>query len=134
MATIGLEIYHIFRIVSFKTNIFPSDVIETAKILNIRITNYGLGVPEKNISEGDHHRTEYIEVEAEDDIIKIEEDIAEDNRPGTFNSESCNGKRRETLKLRSGQMREAYIKVCGIFHGMCGDVLNNSYSLYYYHY
>ena len=92
-----------FEIVSFKTNISPSDVIETAKILNIRITNYGLGIPEKNISEGDHHITEYFEVEDEDDIIKM--DDAGDNGPGTFNSDSSNGKRREKLKLRSGQMR-----------------------------
>ena len=88
----------IFLIVSFKTNISPSDVIETAKILNIRITNYGLGIPEKNIREGDHHSTEYFEVEDEDDIIKM--DDAGDNGPGTFNSGSSSGKRRETLKLR----------------------------------
>ena len=67
--------------------------------MNIRITNYGLGIPEKNISEGDHHSTEYFEVEDEDDIIKMDED-AEDNGPGTFYSETSNWERRETLKLR----------------------------------
>ena len=89
-----------YRIVSFKTNIFPSDVLETAKILNIRFTNYDLGIPEKENSEGDRHSTEYYEVEDEEDIIKIEDDDDEDNGPCTSSSESSSGKRREKLKLR----------------------------------
>ena len=39
------------KFVSFETNIFPSDVLETAKI---RTTNFDLGIPKKDISEGDH--------------------------------------------------------------------------------
>ena len=72
------------KFVSFETNIFPSDVRETAKI---RFTNYDLGVSKRENSEGDHHRTEYFEADDNKDLIKIEEDDAED-------------KRQEKLKLR----------------------------------
>ena len=78
----------------------PSDVLETAKILNIRFANYDLGIPKKKTSQGDHHSTEYIEVKDEEDIIKIEDDDDEDNGPCTSSSESSSGKRREKLKLR----------------------------------
>ena len=44
---------------------------------------------------------EYFEADDNKDLIKKEvEDGTEDNGPGTFNSESSSGKRRETLKLR----------------------------------
>ena len=87
------------KVVSFKINILPSDVLETAKILNIRLTNYDLGIPMKKTGEEDHHSAEYIEVKDEEDIIKIEDDDDEDG-PCTSNSQSSSGKRREKLKLR----------------------------------
>ena len=79
-------------IVSFETNIFPSDVLETAKI---RTTNYDLGVSKIENSEGDHHRTDYFEADDNKDIIKMEED-----RLSTSNSVGSSGKRQEKLKLR----------------------------------
>ena len=85
------------KFVSFETNIFPSDVRETAKI---RITNYDLGVSKRENSEGDHHRTEYFEAGDDKDIMKIEEDDASNNRLSTFNSLSSSRKRQEKLKLR----------------------------------
>ena len=56
----------------------------------------------KNIlkSEYDHQSAEYFEADDNKDLIKKEEDDTEDIGPGTFNSESSSGKRRETLKLR----------------------------------
>ena len=48
--------------------------------------NYDLGIPKKEISEGDHHCTEYFETDDNKDLIKKEEDDAEDNGPGTFNT------------------------------------------------
>ena len=75
--------WKLYKVVNFE-NIFPSDVRETAKI---RFTNYDLGVSKRENSEGDHHRTEYFEADDNKDLIKIEEDDAED-------------KRQEKLKLR----------------------------------
>ena len=76
-----------YKVVSFKTNIFPSELLETAKIRNMRIiNNYDLGIPKKEISEGDHHCTEYFEADDNKDLIKKEVDDAEDNGPGTFNT------------------------------------------------
>ena len=44
---------------------------------------------------------EYFEADDKKDLIKKEaEDDTEDNGPGTFNSETSNWERRETLKLR----------------------------------
>ena len=64
------------------------------------INNYDLGIPKKEISEGDHQSAEYFEAEFEEDLVKKEETDAEYKGPGTFNSVSSSGKRRETLKLR----------------------------------
>ena len=58
----------------------PSDVLETAELLNIEITNYDLVTPEpeKEASAGDPG-TEYFEADDEDaDIIKVEDDSEED--------------------------------------------------------
>ena len=61
------------KVVSFETNIFPSD---TAKIRTTKCT-------------------EYIEADDNKDLIKMEEeDDAEGNGLGTFNSENNIGKRR----------------------------------------
>ena len=82
-------------------NIFPTELLETVQIRNMRIANnYDLGIPKKEISEGDHHCTEYFEADDNKDLIKKEEDDPEDNGRCTSNSESSNGKRQETLKLR----------------------------------
>ena len=73
-----------FEIVSFKTNISPSDVLETAQIRTTNCTD-----------------TEYFEADDNKDLIKMEEeDDAEGNGLGTFNSENSIGKRQEKLKLR----------------------------------
>ena len=40
----------------------------------IRTTNYDLGIPKKEISEGDHHGTEYFEADDKRDLIKKEEE------------------------------------------------------------
>ena len=74
--------WKLYKVVNFE-NIFPSDVRETAKI---RTTNYDLGIPKKEISEGDHHGTEYFEADDKRDLIKKEE---EDD-----------SKEKEKLKLR----------------------------------
>ena len=88
-----------YKVVSFKTNIYPSDVLETAKIFNMRMTNYDLVIPKKENRKGDHHSTEYFEDHDDKDVIIIEEDEAEDKRLSTFNSEATVGKL-GTLKLR----------------------------------
>ena len=75
--------WKLYKVVNFETNIFPSDVRETAKIRN---TNYDLGIPKNEISEGDHHGTEYFEADDKRDLIKKEE---EDD-----------SKEKEKLKLR----------------------------------
>ena len=41
----------------------------------MKITNnYDLGIPKKEISEGDHHSAEYVEADDDNDLIKKEEE------------------------------------------------------------
>ena len=61
-----------------KLSVFPSDVLETAKIFNMRITNYDLGIPKRENRKGDHRSSEYFEADDDKDKIKIEKEDSED--------------------------------------------------------
>ena len=77
-----------------KLSVFPSDVLETAKIFNMRITNYDLGIPKRENRKGDHRSSEYFEADDDKDIVKIERDDSEDDHV------ISSGKKQKRLKLR----------------------------------
>ena len=89
---------------------FSSDVLESADVLNIEISNYDLVTPDKDNSAGDQG-TEYFEAEDDGDaeIIKIEDDSGEEDGPSTSTSASGTGRSPKRLKLRLETQHELNI-------------------------